>query len=119
MPSTDDTSPSQEQQAAQNPQRELPAAGPFGEALLQRLKTAPQGTPDGSLVMDMLRSTPVEQLKAAQAQASPKERGLLFSVIPGDQITSIWGIHLTGVELVAASGVRRFSMGGSLLDGPG
>jgi hypothetical protein len=30
-----------------------------------------------------------------------------------------WGIHLTGVESVAASGARRSSMAGSPLDGPG
>ena len=85
MPSNDDTPP------APGPRRELPPVGAFGDAFLQKLKAAPPGTPDDSLVMDMLRSIPVEQLKAAQAKATPKERSLLFSVMPGDQIKSVIG----------------------------
>jgi hypothetical protein len=85
MPSNDDTPP------APGPRRELPPVGAFGDVFLQKLKAAPPGTPDGSLVMDMLRSIPVEQLKAAQAKATPKERSLLFGVMPGDQIKSVIG----------------------------
>jgi hypothetical protein len=91
MSSNDDTPPTRE------PQRELPPVGAFGNAFLEKLKAAPHGTPDGFLVMDMLRSMPVEQLKAAQAEATPKERNLLFGVIPGDQIESVIGTAPVGL----------------------
>src|ERR1700753_3018868 len=84
---------------AQEPKRAPPRVGPFGQMFLAKLKAAPNGTPDGALVMEMLQSTPVEQIKAAQAQASPKERNLLFSVIPNEQIKSVIGT--ASAELLA------------------
>lgn len=68
-----------------------PPAGAFGTAFLQKLKAAPPGTPANTIILETLRSVPVDQLKAALAKATPKERSLLFSVIPGDQIKSIIG----------------------------
>ncbi len=68
-----------------------PAVGLLGKALLQNLKTARPGTADDEIVMALLRSVPVNQLKAALAKATPKERSLLFSAIPRDQIKSILG----------------------------
>jgi len=64
-------------------------AGLLGDTFLRRLKTAPHGTADSVLVTETLRSLPPEQLKAALAKAGAKERGLLFSVMPGDQIKSV------------------------------
>src|SRR5712691_7407640 len=64
---------------------------PFGTAFLQHLKTAPPGTSDEALIMETLRSVPADQLKDALAKSTPRERGLLFSAVPGDQIKSILG----------------------------
>ncbi len=43
----------------------------------------------------------------------------LERAIIGKTIMFLWDIYLTGVESVAAAGVRLFSMAGSPLDGPG
>lgn len=74
---------------AKVPQRQPPPVGALGTTFLQKLKAAAPGTPDASLVMETLRSMPADQLKAAHAQAGPRERGLLFNVIPGDQIKQV------------------------------
>jgi hypothetical protein len=76
----------------QSPPRKPPATpvGLFGKTLLRNLKTSP-GTTDQTLIMETLRSVPLDQVKAALAKASPQERTQLFSVIPGDQIKSIVG----------------------------
>ena len=66
-----------------------PPAGLLGATFLRQLKTAPHGTADSALVSETLRSLPPDRLKAALSKASAKERGLLFKVIPGDQITSV------------------------------
>lgn len=65
--------------------------GPFGKAFLRSLKRAPPWASDGALIMDTLRAVSPEQLKGALTEATPKERSLLFSVIPGDQIKSLLG----------------------------
>jgi hypothetical protein len=41
--------------------------------------------------MNTLRSVPIDQLKANLGKGTPKERALLFSMIPGDQVKSIVG----------------------------
>ena len=66
-----------------------PSPGLLGDTFLRQLKTAPHGTADNVLVTETLRSLPPEQLKSALANASARERGLLFRVIPGDQIKSV------------------------------
>jgi hypothetical protein len=63
--------------------------GPFAETFLHKLKTAPLGTPDAALIMETLRSAPLHTVMAALAKAGPKERALLFNLIPNDQIKSI------------------------------
>lgn len=75
----------------------MPAAGAFGADFLQRLKSAWAGTSDGALIMETLHSIPPDQLKTALVSATPEERSLLFSVIPGDQIKSIFGTFPVGV----------------------
>ena len=75
--------------SAKKPPAKKTPLGPFGKAFLQNLKTAPHGTADEALIMQTLHSVPVEQLKAALAKGTPKERSLLFSVLPRDQIKSI------------------------------
>ncbi|HEY4463659.1 MAG TPA: hypothetical protein VGN41_13425 [Streptosporangiaceae bacterium] len=47
--------------------------------------------------METLHSIPPDQLKTALVSATPEERSLLFSVIPGDQIKSIFGTFPVGV----------------------
>lgn len=79
------------------PARTPPVAGAFGDGFLQKLKSARPGTSDGALIMETLRSIPPDQLKAALAKATPEEHTLFFSVIPGDQITSIIGTLPVGV----------------------
>jgi hypothetical protein len=75
--------------SGKTPQRQPPPVGALGTTFLQKLKAAAPGTPDASLVMETLRSMPADQLKAAHNQAGPLERGLLFNVIPGDQIKQV------------------------------
>jgi hypothetical protein len=70
-------------------QHQSPAVGMLGTTFLQKLKTAAPGTSDDSLVMETFQSVPADQLKAAHAKAGPLERGLLFNVIPGDQIKQV------------------------------
>jgi len=95
MPSKGNTppkkAPAKKPPAKKPPPKVKPPVGPFGKAFLQNLKTAPPGTSDHALIMETLRSVPADQLKAALAKGTPKERSLLFSVIPGDQIKSIIG----------------------------
>lgn len=73
------------------PVQVMPPLGPFGKIFLQNLKKAPLGTPDEAVIMETLRSLPPDQLKAALKKATSKERNLLFSVIPGNQIKSVLG----------------------------
>ncbi len=78
--------------AAKKPRhRAKPPVGPIGKAFLQNLKRAPQGTPDDTLILETFRSVPANQLRAALAKSTPKERSLLFGALPGDQIKSIIG----------------------------
>ena len=65
------------------------SVGPIGKAFLQNLKTAQPGTSDDTLIMETLHSVSADQLKTALAKSTPRERSLLFSMIPGDQIKSI------------------------------
>ncbi len=74
---------------ARPPKRPLP--GVFGKTLLERLKAAPPGTSDDTILMETLRSVPVDQVKAAFKKADPKERNLLFAALPRSQVTSILG----------------------------
>jgi hypothetical protein len=69
----------------------LPTQGLLGATLAEKLKQAPTGTSDDAIVMETLRSAPVDQLKAALTQAPPKARNQLFSALPADQIRSILG----------------------------
>jgi hypothetical protein len=72
--------------------RPAPApVGPIGEAFLRNLKAAAPGTSDHAVIMETLRAAPTEQLAGALANATPKERVLLFSALPGDQIKSVLG----------------------------
>ena len=69
-----------------------PPVGLPGEAFLRNLKKAPpRTTGQRARHGDALRSLPPDQLKAALVKVAAKERSLLFSVIPGDQIKSIIG----------------------------
>jgi hypothetical protein len=68
-----------------------PPIGLFGKTLLQRLKTAPPGTSDETILIETLRSVPLNQVKAALNKAGPKERNLLFGAIPGNQVKTILG----------------------------
>jgi hypothetical protein len=68
-----------------------PQPGLLGKTLVGHLKGAPTGTSDHAIVMETLRSQPVEKLKAALDKAPPKERHHLFSVLPADQIKMIVG----------------------------
>jgi hypothetical protein len=74
---------------AKPPVLATPLPGALGGAFLHRLKSAPHGTADSVLVMETLRSQPPEQLKAALMKGGPAERNLLFSLVPGDQISSV------------------------------
>src|SRR5437667_7125841 len=94
MPSKGNTKKPQVKKA---PPKVQTPVGPFGKAFLQNLKKAPPGTSDDALIMETLRSVPADQLKAALATATPKERNLLFSAIPGNQIKSIIGSLPAGV----------------------
>jgi len=71
------------------PPRVRPPVGPFGEAFLRNLKTAPAGTSDHAFLVEAIRSAPPEQLKAVLAKGTPMDHGLLFNVVPADQIKSI------------------------------
>jgi hypothetical protein len=75
--------------AEEPPAQPKPPVGAFGEAFFQKLKTASPGTSDEAVVMEMIRTMPADQLKAALATGTSKERSQLFSAIPGDQIKSI------------------------------
>ena len=68
-----------------------PPIGLFGKTLLQRLKTAPPGTSDETILIETLRSVPLDQVKAALNKAGPKERNLLFGALPGNQVKTILG----------------------------
>jgi hypothetical protein len=68
-----------------------PPMGLFGKTLLQRLKTAPPGTSDETILIETLRSVPLNQVKAALNKAGPKERNLLFGALPGNQVKTILG----------------------------
>jgi hypothetical protein len=70
---------------------ERPSPGLFGKMLHEKLKTAPLGTSDDTILMETLRSVPVDQVKAALKKAHPKERNLLFAALPSSQIASILG----------------------------
>jgi len=83
--------PQRRHRASKPSPRMTPPVGPIGKTFLQNLKTAPPGTSDDTLIMETLRSVSANQLKAALAKSTPKERSLLFSAIPGDQIKSIIG----------------------------
>jgi hypothetical protein len=89
MPSKTKSPPTKK--AAKRPPAKRPPIGLFGKALLDNLKTSPPGTPDEAIIMGTLRSAPLDQVKAALAKAGPKERGLLFSVIPSSQIKPVLG----------------------------
>jgi hypothetical protein len=79
------------------PQKPKPPVGPFGDVFLQKLKTAPHGTPDAAIAMEAFRSIPAHQLKAALAKATPQESSLLFTTLPGNQIKSVLGSLPTSV----------------------
>jgi hypothetical protein len=68
-----------------------PPIGLFGKTLLERLKTAPPGTSDETILIETLRSVPLDQVKAALNKAGPKERNLLFGALPGNQVKTILG----------------------------
>jgi hypothetical protein len=68
-----------------------PPVGLFAKTLLQRLKTAPPGTSDETILIETLRSVPLDQVKAALNKAGPKERNLVFGAIPSNQVKSILG----------------------------
>jgi|SRR5450755_447088 hypothetical protein len=75
-----------------------PAGGLFAKALLHNLKTMPPGTSAHAMMLEAIRSVPPEKVKAAWAKATPKERSLVFSVIPPDQIEAILGQFIEPVE---------------------
>jgi hypothetical protein len=80
--------------AKKSPGKEQPkkaAEGLFGETLVHNLKTMPPGTSDQAVLLATLRSVPPEEVKAALAKATPRERHLFFSVLPADQIRAIVG----------------------------
>ncbi len=77
-----------EKPPAKKPPLKLKPVGPFGKAFLQNLKKAPFKT-SADVIMETLRSMPADQLKAALAKGTPKERALLFSAIPSDRIKSL------------------------------
>jgi hypothetical protein len=90
-PPTNSKTPRPKHPRTKKPSAKKPTDGLLGRILFDKLKTAPHGTSDVALIMETLRSAPLDELKAALAKASPKERRLLFSVIPTDQIKSIIG----------------------------
>jgi hypothetical protein len=73
------------------PKKAPPSTGPLGPILVDKLKRAPTGASDSAIIMETLRSVPVEQLKDDLTKAPPKARNQLFSAIPADQIKSIVG----------------------------
>src|SRR5712671_597686 len=64
---------------------------PLGKTFAAKLKAATPGKADHAVVMETLRSVPVEQLKAALSKGTPKERRLIFSAIPANQLKSVVG----------------------------
>ena len=68
-----------------------PPSGLFGKMLHEKLRAAPPGTSDDTILMEVLRSVPVDQVKVALKKAHPKERNLLFAALPGSHIASILG----------------------------
>jgi hypothetical protein len=77
--------------------RKRSSPGLFGETLLDKLKIAPPGASDDAILMETLRTVPVDQVKTALKKAGSKERNLLFAALPGSQITSILGSLPAGV----------------------
>jgi len=73
------------------PPKTPPNDGLLGKTFSAKLKAATPGTSDQAVVMDTLRSVPIEQLKAALAKSSPKERRSIFSAVPANQIKSVVG----------------------------
>ena len=65
--------------------------GLFSNTLLRNLRTMPPGTSDRVIIVETLRSVPVERWKAALAKATPQERNLLFSVLPADHVRAFLG----------------------------
>lgn len=65
------------------------AVGPFGKTFLEKLKAAPPGTSDESLIIQTLHSVPADRLKTVMGKGTPKERSMLFSALPGNQIKSV------------------------------
>ena len=65
--------------------------GLFSNTLLRNLRTMPPGTSDRAIIVETLRSVPVERWKAALAKATPQERNLLFSVLPADHVRAFLG----------------------------
>ncbi len=65
--------------------------GLFSDTLLRNLKTMPPGTSDRAIIVETLRSVPVERWKDALAKATPQERNLLFSVLPADYVRAFLG----------------------------
>ena len=77
-------------------QKKRPPPGLFGKTLLELLKRAPHGT--RTTPSSWRRAaTPLAEVKAAWAKADAKERNLLFSVMPADQLKSIFGSLPEGV----------------------
>jgi hypothetical protein len=112
MPTNEDpppkTAPAAKSPATQLPPRPIPQPGPFGNAFLQKLKTAPHGTLDDALIMETLNATPADDLKAALTKGTPQERALLFNLLPADQIKSVLGslpISVLAPEPVATTPV--------------
>lgn len=62
--------------------------GPFGQILLEKLKGAPAGTRDDTVVMSTLRAIAPDRLKAAIGKATPKERNQLFAALPANQVAA-------------------------------
>jgi hypothetical protein len=66
-----------------------PVAGVLSGTLLTALKAAPGGSSDEEIVINAIRSLPVDQLRAALTALTPIERNMLFSAIPPGEISSL------------------------------
>jgi hypothetical protein len=64
------------------PSRAKPQPGPFGDAVLQRLKTAPHGILDHVLIMEMLHATPEDRFNPP-GEGHSERHTLLFNLIIG------------------------------------
>jgi len=73
------------------PPKKAPPPGLFSNTLVRNLKTMPPGTSDRAIMLEALRAVPVEKVQAALVKATPRERSLLFSVLPADHIKAILG----------------------------